>query len=60
MVVGILLAIVLLVPIVWSVRGVARDLRRLHRTGRNLVERPSDADGVSAAGVVAIGNNITH
>ena len=60
MIVGIVIASVLLVAVLVSVWLVGRDLRRLHRTGRSITEAPSDAAGVSAAGLTAIGNNMTH
>jgi hypothetical protein len=60
MAVGIIIANVLLVALLISVAWVIRDIRRLHHSGRSLTDRPVDAAGVSSAGMVAIGNNVTH
>lgn len=43
-----------------SVRAVIQDVRALNRSGRRLTDRGGDVNGVSPAGVTAIGNNITH
>ncbi len=51
---------VLLIIIVLSVGLIIRDVRALHRSGRQLTDRPVDVDGMSPAGVSAMGNNITH
>ena len=43
-----------------SIALVTRDMRRLHRSGKSLADKPGNAGGVSAAGMTAIGGNITH
>jgi len=59
-VVGIVVANVLLVVLLVSVGLLIRDVRRLHRSGHSLTTQPGDAAGLSAAGAVVIGGNITH
>jgi hypothetical protein len=60
MVVGILIVSVLLLALVVSVGLVVRDMRRLHRAGKSLADAPNDAAGVSPAGMVFVGTNLTH
>lgn len=60
MIIGVVLATVLVTALVVSVALVVRDLRRLHRTGKQMAERTMDASGVSAAGMGFIGSNHTH
>jgi hypothetical protein len=43
-----------------SIALVTRDMGHLHRRGKSLADKPGDASGVSAAGMTAIGGNITH
>jgi hypothetical protein len=35
-------------------------MRRLHRAGKSLADTPNDAAGVSPAGMVFVGTNLTH
>jgi hypothetical protein len=56
----ILIGVALLAVLAASVTVMVRDIRGLHRGGRTLTDREVDVAGVSAAGVTAIGNNVTH
>jgi hypothetical protein len=57
---GVIALIVLALAVGLSIGYLVRDLRKLHRRGRALTEAPSDASGVSAAGMTFIGNIGTH
>lgn len=61
MIVVVIVAGVALVTIAaLSFRSIFRDVRGLHRSGKQLTDREVDVDGVSPGGVTAMGNNITH
>jgi hypothetical protein len=55
----IVLSALALVAII-SIVLVARDMRRLHRSGKSLTEQPVDAAGVSPAAMTGFGGNVTH
>lgn len=60
MLIAIVVLSALALVAIMSTALVARDMRRLHRRGRSLTDSPGDAAGVTAAGMTAFGNNITH
>ena len=60
MVVGTIIANVLLVALLVSVGLVLRDVRRLHKSGRQLTGAPIDAAGVSPAAMTFVGQQGTR
>ncbi len=58
--VGLVVVGVLLFVAGLSVGWTVRDLRALHRRGRNLTDAPVEAHGVSAAGMTFAGSQMTH
>jgi hypothetical protein len=60
MLVGIIIANVLLVALIVSVGLVLRDMRRLHKSGRQLTGEPIDAAGVSPAAMTFVSHQGTR
>lgn len=60
MIIGAVLGVVLVTAVVVSVALLVRDMRRLHRSGKKLVDKTMDADGMSAAGMGFIDSYGTH
>lgn len=58
--IGIVVASAIAFAVGLSVGYLVRDVRRLHRSGKALTERPGDADGVSPAGITFMGNVGSH
>jgi hypothetical protein len=59
-VVGILIASVIALVLVLSIGPLARDVRKLHRSGKSLSDSAGAANGVSAGGMTFIGSQGTH
>jgi hypothetical protein len=56
LVIGIIITNVLLATVLVSVCLLIRDVRRLHRIGKQLSDTPMGAGGVSAAGMTFFGH----
>jgi|tagenome__1003787_1003787.scaffolds.fasta_scaffold16654049_2 hypothetical protein len=59
-IIGVGLGIVLMTALVVSVWLTVRDLRRLHRTGKEMADQSMDAAGVSPAGMTFVGSTWSH
>ena len=60
MVLGMVFLAVLALLALGSVGLVVREVVAMHRRRESLTDQPGDAAGVSAAGMVFMGNSFTH